>query len=236
MDSNEDMKIPTFALILLSLCIIPVAYCEDKTTIKDKLDSITIALPEFPGVPAYIVFEVIQELRVVSTANLGVNIVLRPGSHTEAIVTMEASKMNLKDALEAIAKQLKCEVTTDHGAVVIGPSKGKKVGVLGAKSEVFTRKLKSIKLPSVEFHATPIKDAAKFFEKRTKIMDASGTGIVIQVAKLKPKKDELGFVSDDYRLSDLKLSKISLFDALHHVAAQAGVTVTFMSDRAVFSN
>ena len=108
------MKIPAFALFLLSLCIIPLAYCEDKTTIKDKL-------------------------------------------------------------------------------------------------------------PSVEFHATPI-------------MDASGTEILIQVAKLKPKKDELGKVSDDYRLSDLRVSKISLFDALHYVAAQAGLTVKFMSDRVVFSN
>lgn len=183
------------------------------------LNSIVVPSIEFAETPVSDAVEfLVQRSRELDAAEKdpkkkGINIVL-VGDFSDTQLTLRLSDVPLGVVVNLVAELADAKVEVGSEALVI--FRGKLYESVKRKpgSEPLEAKLQQIKIPSIEFQDTPLRDALDFLQQRSVELD-KGTGEGTRRVNVVLKSDQPVTVT-------LRLQEVSLYTALEMTVRAAG--------------
>jgi len=204
---------------------------EPSSAMAEKLKAIVIPRIEFVNTPLDdAVAFLVQRGRELDPEGKGINVVMGSGmdAKRKAVqVTLELKNVPLAEALLYTAQLANVKMTLEEHAVVFSPGTGDPTENLSlfadpADAEALRAKLKTLIVPAIEFHETPLFDALDFLRTRAAELDvetAPGERGVDIMLNIPPDSG----IDVESKTVTLKLSNVPLGEVFRYTAELAGL-------------
>jgi hypothetical protein len=212
----------------------------DLSKMNEKLDTIIIPAMEFVDTPLPDALEFLQQRSVeLDPSKEGINIIVKPGSLQDALLTLNLKQIPLRQALIYMAELSGGGITVEKYAVVLGYEKTPDSVANSADSQeniaAIQQKLETIIVPSVHLQDTPLSDALEFLQQMSVELDSAeanpqlkGINLILNMPSLNDQYpfgggfDAGGGSAIDTPIT-LKLTNVPLGEALRYTCSLAGL-------------